>query len=198
MSDHSLAGEVRAKCMHKVRTLLTVFAAVNACRYCAMKLALPEVCIYTIFCFMKRLYCLKQSKFMWQQVAMWHFNQVQKSAPKSEIFSQSVAITQLIKPFRTHRSVNRLSEYDCDLTRKRTAGQFSGDGCRNTGIGSIIPVITWREERSQETPRRRCKDNNKTDIKTHCIDLVTYPQSSSTLWNYSKCGVYTVESEAGC
>jgi hypothetical protein len=25
-----------------------------------------------------------------------------------------------------------------------------------------------------------------------------YPQSSSTLWNYSKCGVYTVESEAGC
>jgi hypothetical protein len=24
------------------------------------------------------------------------------------------------------------------------------------------------------------------------------PQSSSTLWNYSKCGVYTVESEAGC
>jgi hypothetical protein len=23
------------------------------------------------------------------------------------------------------------------------------------------------------------------------------PQSSSTLWNYSKCGVYTVESEAG-
>jgi hypothetical protein len=27
---------------------------------------------------------------------------------------------------------------------------------------------------------------------------VAYPQSSSTLWNYSKCGVYTVESEAGC
>jgi hypothetical protein len=26
----------------------------------------------------------------------------------------------------------------------------------------------------------------------------SYPQSSSTLWNYSKCGVYTVESEAGC
>jgi hypothetical protein len=25
-----------------------------------------------------------------------------------------------------------------------------------------------------------------------------YPQSSSTLWNYSKCGVYTVGSEAGC
>jgi hypothetical protein len=25
-----------------------------------------------------------------------------------------------------------------------------------------------------------------------------YPQSNSTLWNYSKCGVYTVESEAGC
>jgi hypothetical protein len=25
-----------------------------------------------------------------------------------------------------------------------------------------------------------------------------YPQSSSMLWNYSKCGVYTVESEAGC
>jgi hypothetical protein len=25
-----------------------------------------------------------------------------------------------------------------------------------------------------------------------------HPQSSSTLWNYSKCGVYTVESEAGC
>jgi hypothetical protein len=24
------------------------------------------------------------------------------------------------------------------------------------------------------------------------------PQSSSTLWNYSKCGIYTVESEAGC
>jgi hypothetical protein len=24
------------------------------------------------------------------------------------------------------------------------------------------------------------------------------PQSSSTLWNYGKCGVYTVESEAGC
>jgi hypothetical protein len=24
------------------------------------------------------------------------------------------------------------------------------------------------------------------------------PQSSTTLWNYSKCGVYTVESEAGC
>jgi hypothetical protein len=24
------------------------------------------------------------------------------------------------------------------------------------------------------------------------------PHSSSTLWNYSKCGVYTVESEAGC
>jgi hypothetical protein len=29
-------------------------------------------------------------------------------------------------------------------------------------------------------------------------DWRTYPQSSSTLWNYSKCGVYTVESEAGC
>jgi hypothetical protein len=28
--------------------------------------------------------------------------------------------------------------------------------------------------------------------------LLVYPQSSSTLWNYSKCGVYTVESEAGC
>jgi hypothetical protein len=28
--------------------------------------------------------------------------------------------------------------------------------------------------------------------------LRNYPQSSSTLWNYSKCGVYTVESEAGC
>jgi hypothetical protein len=28
--------------------------------------------------------------------------------------------------------------------------------------------------------------------------LKIYPQSSSTLWNYSKCGVYTVESEAGC
>jgi hypothetical protein len=27
---------------------------------------------------------------------------------------------------------------------------------------------------------------------------VTYPQSSSKLWNYSKCGVYTVEGEAGC
>jgi hypothetical protein len=27
---------------------------------------------------------------------------------------------------------------------------------------------------------------------------IEYPQSSSTLWNYSKCGVYTVESEAGC
>jgi hypothetical protein len=27
---------------------------------------------------------------------------------------------------------------------------------------------------------------------------ISYPQSSSTLWNYSKCGVYTVESEAGC
>jgi hypothetical protein len=26
----------------------------------------------------------------------------------------------------------------------------------------------------------------------------TNPQSSSTLWNYSKCGVYTVESEEGC
>jgi hypothetical protein len=25
-----------------------------------------------------------------------------------------------------------------------------------------------------------------------------YPQCSSTLWNYSTCGVYTVESEAGC
>jgi hypothetical protein len=24
------------------------------------------------------------------------------------------------------------------------------------------------------------------------------PQSSSTLWNYSKCGVCAVESEAGC
>jgi hypothetical protein len=24
------------------------------------------------------------------------------------------------------------------------------------------------------------------------------PQSSSTLWNYSKCGVYTAKSEAGC
>jgi hypothetical protein len=28
--------------------------------------------------------------------------------------------------------------------------------------------------------------------------VYSYPQSSSTLWNYSKCGVYTVESEAGC
>jgi hypothetical protein len=27
--------------------------------------------------------------------------------------------------------------------------------------------------------------------------LIYNPQSSSTLWNYSKCGVYTVESEAG-
>jgi hypothetical protein len=30
------------------------------------------------------------------------------------------------------------------------------------------------------------------------IYWVQNPQSSSTLWNYSKCGVYTVESEAGC
>jgi hypothetical protein len=30
------------------------------------------------------------------------------------------------------------------------------------------------------------------------VYLPLYPQSSSTLWNYSKCGVYTVESEAGC
>jgi hypothetical protein len=30
------------------------------------------------------------------------------------------------------------------------------------------------------------------------INISWYPQSSSTLWNCSKCGVYTVESEAGC
>jgi hypothetical protein len=30
------------------------------------------------------------------------------------------------------------------------------------------------------------------------LQVPSYPQSSSTLWNYSKCGVYTVESEAGC
>jgi hypothetical protein len=30
------------------------------------------------------------------------------------------------------------------------------------------------------------------------IKVIKFPQSSSTLWNYSKCGVYTVESEAGC
>jgi hypothetical protein len=30
------------------------------------------------------------------------------------------------------------------------------------------------------------------------VNHVKYPQSISTLWNYSKCGIYTVESEAGC
>jgi hypothetical protein len=29
-------------------------------------------------------------------------------------------------------------------------------------------------------------------------NAVCNPQSSSTLWNYSKCGIYTVESEAAC
>jgi hypothetical protein len=33
---------------------------------------------------------------------------------------------------------------------------------------------------------------------TKCAEPSKYPQSSSTLWDYSKCGVYTVESEAGC
>jgi hypothetical protein len=28
--------------------------------------------------------------------------------------------------------------------------------------------------------------------------IQAYPESSSTLWNYSKWGVYTVDSEAGC
>jgi hypothetical protein len=32
-----------------------------------------------------------------------------------------------------------------------------------------------------------------------CVNYVCgILQSSSTLWNYNKCGVYTVESEAGC
>jgi hypothetical protein len=35
-------------------------------------------------------------------------------------------------------------------------------------------------------------------IRTERLFQAAYPQSSSTLWNYSKCGVYTVESEAGC
>jgi hypothetical protein len=42
----------------------------------------------------------------------------------------------------------------------------------------------------QETTRRYIHEDG--------IIIYIYTQSSSTLWNYSKCGVYTVESEAGC
>jgi hypothetical protein len=47
---------------------------------------------------------------------------------------------------------------------------------------------------------RKCEledSNCKRLILSFHILLFLYPQSSSTLWNYSKCGVYTVESEAG-
>jgi hypothetical protein len=51
--------------------------------------------------------------------------------------------------------------------------------------------LEWK--RQLGTVRCRWKDIFKMDIKGK-----GHPQSSSTLWNYSKCGIYTVESEAGC
>jgi hypothetical protein len=52
----------------------------------------------------------------------------------------------------------------------------------------------------------RCVNNSQIQVTSRVFAIITHyevmyrthPQSSSTLWNYSKCGVYTVESEAGC
>jgi hypothetical protein len=35
-------------------------------------------------------------------------------------------------------------------------------------------------------------------LKSKANKEPAHPQSSSMLWNYTKCGVYIVESEAGC
>jgi hypothetical protein len=44
----------------------------------------------------------------------------------------------------------------------------------------------------------RMDSSPKRLVSWYVLNVPTIPQSSSTLWNYSKCGVYTVESEAGC
>jgi hypothetical protein len=62
--------------------------------------------------------------------------------------------------------------------------------------------LTERDQKSTLPKGRNLRDvwgNAITaPMPPSCTYVTDYPQSSSTLWNYRKCGVYTVESEAGC
>jgi hypothetical protein len=61
-------------------------------------------------------------------------------------------------------------------------------------LGSTQPLT---EMSTRNLPAGKGRPVRKADNFTAIYEPI-YPQSSSTLWNYSKCGVYTVESEAGC
>jgi hypothetical protein len=60
-------------------------------------------------------------------------------------------------------------------------------------IGNLVSNWHVSDEPSLSDHRFICFQTGNTQLI-----MLPYPQSSSTLWNYSKCGVYTVESEAGC
>jgi hypothetical protein len=74
----------------------------------------------------------------------------------------------------------------------------------SAGSPSIPPVeaLHASDSKSENNLRKKVKLRFITSIGNYwgamTINTPLYPQSSSMLWNYSKCGVYTVESEAGC
>jgi hypothetical protein len=93
-------------------------------------------------------------------------------------------------PYRKRLS-SRLSVVDKRLTERKFCGNF-----RSLPTFGILAIFCSYQNAGKWQSRKQW-------IWWTALSKATPfpsedPQSSSTLWNYSKCGVYTVESEAGC
>jgi hypothetical protein len=80
----------------------------------------------------------------------------------------------------------KFSDVHCDNYYKTLWPLFIHSPAPRCGTIASVTFILWRVKQAANKMcwlASMCKYNT---------------QGSSTLWNYSKCGVYTVESEAGC